>query len=62
MVMPEKLIGVHGQANHLFMLSYVLERKEIIIAFLWPAEILVACKNCYNPYLQVLFVKHAIDT
>ena len=61
MVIPEKLIGVHGQA-YLLMLSYVLERKEIIIAFLWPTEILIACKKCYNPYLKALFVKHAIDT
>ena len=49
MVIPEKVIGIHGQANYLFMLSYVLERKEILIAFLWPAEILVACKNVITP-------------
>ena len=60
MVISEKLIGVHGQANYLFMLSYVFERKEIIITFLWPAEILVTCKKSYNPCLQALFVKHAI--
>ena len=46
MVIPEKLIGMQGQDSYLFMFSYVLEGKAIIIAFLWPAEILVASKEC----------------
>ena len=51
-VIPEKLIGMQGQGSYLFMLSYVLEGKAIIIALLWPAEILMASKECQNP--QVL--------
>ena len=31
---------------NLFMFSYVLEGKAIILAFLWPAENLVASKEC----------------
>ena len=42
MVIPEKLIGVQGQDSFLFMFSYVLDGKAIIM----PAEILVASKEC----------------
>ena len=46
MVIPEKVIGVQGQNSYLFMFSYVLEGNAIMIAFLWPTEILVASKEC----------------
>ena len=44
-VAPEKLIGVQGQASYMSMLSYGIEGKAIIIAFLWLAKILVVSKQ-----------------
>ena len=35
-----------GKISYILTLSYGLEGKAIIIAFLWPAEILVASKEC----------------
>ena len=35
-----------GKSSYILTLSYGLEGKAIIIAFLWPAEILVASKEC----------------
>ena len=35
-----------GKSFYILTLSYGLEGKAIIIAFLWPAEILVASKEC----------------
>ena len=35
-----------GKRSYILTLSYGLEGKAIIIAFLWPAEILVASKEC----------------
>ena len=35
-----------GKSFCILTLSYGLEGKAIIIAFLWPAEILVASKEC----------------
>ena len=34
-----------GKRSYILTLSYGLEGKAIIIAFLWPAEILVASKE-----------------
>ena len=48
-VVPEKLIILQGQDSYLFMLFYLLDGKAIIIAFLQPAEILVASKECQSP-------------
>ena len=38
-----------GESSYMLILSYGLEGKAIIIAFLWPAEILAASKECKNP-------------
>ena len=46
MVIPEELIGMQGQNSSLFMFSYILEGKAIMIAFLWPVENLVVSKEC----------------
>ena len=35
-----------GKSSYILTLSYGLEGKATIIAFLWPAEILVASKEC----------------
>ena len=35
-----------GKSSYILTLSYGLEGKAIIIAFLWPEEILVASKEC----------------
>ena len=35
-----------GRSSYMLILSYGLEGKAIIFAFLWPAEILVASKEC----------------
>ena len=34
------------RSSYMLLLSYGLEGKAIIIAFLWPAEFLVASKEC----------------
>ena len=35
-----------GRSSYMLILCYGLEGKAIIIAFLWPAEILVVSKEC----------------
>ena len=35
-----------GKSSYILTLSYGLERKASIIAFLWPAEIFLASKEC----------------
>ena len=46
-VVPKKNLNwCTGRSSYMLILSYGLEGKAIIIAFLWPAEILVASKEC----------------
>ena len=38
------------------------ESARFHLGTLWPAEILVDSKECWNPHLQAIFKKHAIDS